>query len=90
MNNFAETATLLGDLQAARELHEEALAGYRRILGDDHPYTLWSISNLAATLTELGDLPYPANLLWSSRPAKRSSCARLTAWPIARKPGRLG
>ena len=40
MNNLAKTRRALGDLQGARDLHEQALAGYRRVLGDDHPNTL--------------------------------------------------
>jgi hypothetical protein len=39
MNSLAETNRALGDLQAARNLHEHTLAGYRRVLGDDHPDT---------------------------------------------------
>ena len=44
------------DLQGARDLLEEALAGYRRVLGDDHPVTLTSMSSLAMIRWKLGDL----------------------------------
>ena len=45
----------LGDLQAARELDEDTLARRRRVLGEDHPDTLTSASNLAADLCALGE-----------------------------------
>ena len=47
--NLAVDLTDLGEYQAARELGEDTLAR-RRILGDDHPDTLTSASNLAASL----------------------------------------
>ncbi len=45
-----------GQSQLALELHEQALAGRQRILGDNHPDTLNSMNNLAATRRALGDL----------------------------------
>jgi hypothetical protein len=45
-----------GDLQGARDLHEQVLDAYRRVLGDEHPDTLNSMNNLAATLRGQGDL----------------------------------
>jgi hypothetical protein len=56
MNNLAETRRGLGDLQGARDLHEQTLAGYRRVLGDDHPDTITSMNNLAAVRRELEEL----------------------------------
>ena len=56
MNNLALTLRSQGDLGAARELHEQVLAGRRRVLGEDHPATLASMANLAATLHEQDDL----------------------------------
>jgi len=47
---------LLGDLYGARQLHDQALAGFRRELGDDHPDTLFSIHNLAEVHRALGNL----------------------------------
>jgi Tetratricopeptide repeat len=44
----------LGEYQQARELDEDALARRRRVLGDDHPDTLASASNLATDLRALG------------------------------------
>ena len=45
----------LGETQAARELDEDILARYRRVLGEDHPDTLISASNLAIDLRALGE-----------------------------------
>jgi hypothetical protein len=39
---------------AARHLHEDTLIRRRRVLGEEHPDTLISTSNLAADLRELG------------------------------------
>ncbi|HEY3691351.1 MAG TPA: tetratricopeptide repeat protein [Pseudonocardiaceae bacterium] len=38
---------------AARHLHEDTLIRRRRVLGEEHPDTLISTSNLAADLREL-------------------------------------
>jgi hypothetical protein len=46
---------VLGETQAARELDEDTLARYRRVLGEDHPDTLTSASNLAIDLRALGE-----------------------------------
>jgi hypothetical protein len=54
MNNLAETRPILGDIDGARELFEQALAGRQRVLGDDHPDTLASMNNLAAVRRDLG------------------------------------
>jgi hypothetical protein len=45
----------LGEYQAARELDKDTLARRRRVLGEDHPDTLISASNLAAYLRALGE-----------------------------------
>ncbi len=45
----------LGETQAARELDEDTLARRRRLLGEDHPSTLTSASNLAVDLHDLGE-----------------------------------
>jgi hypothetical protein len=55
MHNLAETLRELGDLEGAHVLHDQALAGRRRVLGDDHPDTLQSTNNLAAIRRELGE-----------------------------------
>jgi hypothetical protein len=56
MNNLADTRRSLGDLQGARELHEQTMTARRRVLGNDHPDTLTSMNNLAAVRRELGEL----------------------------------
>jgi hypothetical protein len=40
----------------ARDIHEQALSGYRWVLGDDHPDTQRSIKHLEAVRRELGEL----------------------------------
>jgi tetratricopeptide (TPR) repeat protein len=45
-----------GQYQQALKLEEQALAGRRRVLGDDHVDTLTSMNNLALTRWALGDL----------------------------------
>jgi hypothetical protein len=45
-----------GQHRQALTLEEQALAGYRRVLGEDHPDTLESMNNLAVTRRNLGDL----------------------------------
>jgi hypothetical protein len=48
--NLALTLSALGELDRARQLQEDVLAGFRRVLGDDRPTTLMAQGNLAATL----------------------------------------
>jgi hypothetical protein len=45
----------LREHEQARALDEDTLARRRRILGEDHPYTLASASNLARDLAQLGE-----------------------------------
>lgn len=42
-------------LQETRELEEDTLVRRRRVLGPDHPDTLWSASSLATSLRALGE-----------------------------------
>ena len=56
MNNLALARDQLGDLKGARDLHEQTLVAYRRVLGEDHPNTMISMNNLALTRQDLGDL----------------------------------
>src|SRR5262249_46500920 len=46
----------LGDVQTARDLDQDTLNRRRLILGQDHPDTLRSATQLAANLRELGDV----------------------------------
>ena len=58
--NLAADLRNLGEHQAARELDEDTLARYRRVLGENHPDTLTSANNLTADLKALdvaGDNP---------------------------------
>jgi hypothetical protein len=55
MNNLAVARRNLGDLQGARDLHEQTLAARRRVLGADHPDTLLSMSNLATVRHNLDE-----------------------------------
>jgi hypothetical protein len=54
METLAATRRTLGDLKEAYELFAAVLAGYRRVLGDDHPDALHSINNLAEIRHQLG------------------------------------
>jgi hypothetical protein len=45
----------LGEVQAARDLEQDALNRRRRVLGEDHPDTNRSASNLASDLRALGE-----------------------------------
>ena len=45
----------IGRYAEARELAQDTLDRDRRILGEDHPYTLRSAGNLAADLRALGE-----------------------------------
>jgi tetratricopeptide (TPR) repeat protein len=51
----AQIFCALGDYERARTLDEDTLARRRRVLGEDHPNSLASASNLARALSELGD-----------------------------------
>ncbi|MFD6259858.1 tetratricopeptide repeat protein, partial [Micromonospora chalcea] len=44
----------LGQYEQARTLNEDTLTRRRRILGNDHPDTLTSATNLATNLHQLG------------------------------------
>jgi tetratricopeptide (TPR) repeat protein len=48
-------ASAQGDYAGARRLEERVMAVMTRVLGDEHPDTLASINNLAATLWDQGD-----------------------------------
>ncbi|MGH3686544.1 MAG: tetratricopeptide repeat protein [Pseudonocardiaceae bacterium] len=44
----------MGQYEQARDLQQDTLTRRRRVLGDGHPHTLASASNLAAGLRALG------------------------------------
>jgi tetratricopeptide (TPR) repeat protein len=56
LNEAGQYLESRGQYRQALVLQEQALAGFRRVLGDDHPDTLDSINNLALTRQDLGDL----------------------------------
>jgi tetratricopeptide (TPR) repeat protein len=56
LTESAHYLLLWGQARQALALLEQTRAGYRRLLGDDHPYTLTSMNNLATTRRALGDL----------------------------------
>ena len=69
-----EAATYLwsrGQYRQASALNEQTLAARRRLLGDDHPDTLNSMNNLAATRRALGDLPGAHDLHEQTLTARR-------------------
>ncbi len=53
--NLAVDLGALGEHEQARQLDEDTLTRYRRVLGEDHPDTLTSASNLALDLRALGE-----------------------------------
>ena len=46
----------MGRYAEARDLHRDTLDRQRRVLGEDHPETLFSANNLAADLHGLGEV----------------------------------
>jgi tetratricopeptide (TPR) repeat protein len=60
-----------GQYRQTLPLDVEALAGYRRLLGDSHPDTLKAMSNLAVTRRDLGDLDSARDLLDQTLAASR-------------------
>jgi TIR domain/Tetratricopeptide repeat/NB-ARC domain len=60
-----------GQYRQALPLGEQALAARRRVLGDDHPDTLYSMNNLAQTRHALGDLDGARDLHEQTLAARR-------------------
>ena len=46
----------MGRYAEARDLHQDTLDRHRRVLGEDHPDTLFSAHNLAVDLRKLGEV----------------------------------
>jgi hypothetical protein len=55
INNLAGSLFRLGELAGARDLLEEIVDGYRRVLGPDHPTTRTVTDNLAWVQRALDD-----------------------------------
>jgi tetratricopeptide (TPR) repeat protein len=71
---LAQSATYLwsrGQHQQALTLEEQTLTTYRRVLGENHPDTLTSMDNLAATLRHLGDFQGARELQEQTLAARR-------------------
>jgi tetratricopeptide (TPR) repeat protein len=60
--NLAVVRGRLGRSDEARHLLEDAVAGFRRRLGDDHHYTLSAMTALASALAEIGDVDQAVSL----------------------------
>jgi Tetratricopeptide repeat len=58
--NLAADLRALGEIEAAWELDVDTLNRCRRVLGEDHPDTLHSASNLADDLCLLAEVPAAA------------------------------
>ena len=54
MSSLASVLKAEGNLDEARPLYEEALAGMREMCGDKHPNTLISVNNLGSLLKAQG------------------------------------
>ena len=55
IDNMGLLLKLMGKLEEARPLYEEALQGKRETLGDRHPSTLSSIGNMGLLLKAMGE-----------------------------------
>lgn len=55
LNNLAEVHRRQGDAPKAMDVQEEALNGFKRLLGEGHPNTLSAMNNLAFMLGDQGD-----------------------------------
>jgi tetratricopeptide (TPR) repeat protein len=56
LESVGEFVTHLGRWPEAHAVKEYVLQARRRLLGEDHPDTIWAMSNLAITLREQGQL----------------------------------
>jgi hypothetical protein len=73
MGNLAWEYLSLGEHQSAKELQVSVLEKQKQLLGDNHPYTLLAMGNLA-TIQSQGDssdsdhpIP-PKGILWPDQP----------------------
>lgn len=55
LSQLGRTLRAMGELEAARRLHEEVLEIRRRLLGNEHEWTRNSMRNLADTLEKCGE-----------------------------------
>jgi hypothetical protein len=66
------------DSRAQVQLDEDTLAARRRVLGEDHPDTLTSASNLAMSLRAAREYQGPGSFSKTPWPAAAASSARTT------------
>ena len=71
MSRLAHLLRYQGKLDEAEPLYFEALAAYRRALGNEHPDTLHSINNLAVLLKDKGKLDEAEPLYLEALAAQR-------------------
>jgi tetratricopeptide (TPR) repeat protein len=57
MGSLVVTYYNLGQFMQAEQLEEGALEKYRKLLGEDHPNTIWIMRNLALTYRKLDKVP---------------------------------
>lgn len=74
-----------GDLAGARDLIEQVLEVFTRILGPEHPDTLTTMNDLATTLWDQGDLRALGTS--RSRPSRRPPGPSARSTPIRSSPG---
>ena len=77
LSNMGRLLKDMGELDAARPLYEEALAGRRATLGDTHPDTLTSINHMNSLLKAMGELDAARPLYeqaLAGRPCRASCC----------------
>src|SRR5690606_31308873 len=63
VNNIGLLRQAQGRFTEAEAIHREALAGYRRVLGDDHPFTIQRFSNVATAMAGQGRMAEAEELL---------------------------
>ena len=78
---LASVLLALGRYGEARELGEDTLARYRRVLGDDHPNTMAAANNLASVLGPWASIRRPASCTRTPWPAVAACSATTTPRP---------
>ena len=73
ISNMGDLLKVMGKLEEARPLLEEALQGKRETLGDRHPETMVSISNMGALLYGMGQLKEARPLFEEALQAQRET-----------------
>ena len=71
----------MGRYAEARDLDQDTLDRRRRVLGDDHPSTLNSATNLAIDLRQLGEVQAARDLDQDTLARAAGSWARTTPTP---------